>query len=142
MRLRSKLKGIAAKAEGGGVENAEGTAQDGNRRAVEKLIVTWDEEVPPARLPELSEAARQILTSGLISLNLSGCHLSDDDVGNIALSWTPWLREISLARKARAIVYMYPYDNKIHTSGTDTDIMQNMLFMNSKVCIRTEVRRF
>lgn len=133
MRLRSNLKGIAAKAEEDGMENAEGTAEDENRRAVEKLIVTWDEEVPPTRLPGLSEAAHQILTNGLTSLNLSGCHLIDDDVGNIALSWTPWLREINLARKAWAITYMYPYDKKIYTPKNVASLMRDVFFIDSRM---------
>lgn len=90
-----------AKAEGGeytgGVEDED--------RPVEKFVVRWDGDVS-STLPTPSEVARRLFTSGLISLNLSGSELGDDGVGNIAHSWTPWLRKLNVAREAGEIVVL------------------------------------
>lgn len=82
----------------GGVEDED--------RPVERLLVSWNNGFF-STFPAPSEVARRLLTSGLISLNLSGNELVDDGLGNIALSWTPWLRELNVAREAGNVGLKY-----------------------------------
>lgn len=77
-------------AAGGGNDISKGDAHE--IVAVERLILRGN-NLP---LATTSVCARQLLVTGLISLDVSGTQLGDASLDKVA-AWTPWLRELYVA---------------------------------------------